>query len=293
MLIFELLDGDSPGFMQVRQQVSDFLVANEHKCVSLVSHFKKKDVRIFYIVDERNSLWGVFSISSGGQILHCFESDTVMPFVQEFFSVNRPEKLFSIIGEQKFTNEIAKIFLNLYGTLPKSATEYSLMEYSRSAAEAELLNPKSDRTRIGSVTGCEVFDCKDSDFEEMFPLQKAYELEEVVIDKANYNEKNSRILLRKSIQDGNVFGLRCNNRIVAKASINAIGEKCIQLGGVYTDIGFRNKGLATYLIRTIITRFKNEGKQLILFVKKTNKTAENVYLNCGFIIFNEYKIIYY
>lgn len=293
MLIFELMSDDGPNTLQVRKQILDFLLVNEHKCVSLVAHFLKKDTKILYILDERNMIWGVLSLSQGGQILHCLESDAILPTIQEYFSYAKPEKLFSIIGEQKYTDALAKIFLKLYGTVPKAVNEYILMEYNQSAAEEAILISKNDPKKKAFLADCEVFDCKDSDFDALFPIQKAYELEEVVVDKNTYNEKNSRILLRRSIQSGEVFGVKYNNRIVAKASINAKGEKCIQLGGIYTDTTLRNRGIATHLVKTLTQRFKNEGKIIVLFVKKINATAINVYKNCGFMPFTDYKINYY
>lgn len=293
MLIFELLTDDGPNTLQVRNQVLDFLLANEHKCVSLVSHFIKKDTKILYILDERNVIWGVLSVSSGGQILHCLESDVVLPVVQEYFTVEKPQKLFSIIGEQKFTDEIAKIFLKLYGTVPKATNEYILMEYNQAMAEQAALEAQHDLKKRAFLSECKIFDCTDSDFDALFPIQKAYELEEVVVDKNNYSEKNSRILLRRSIQNGEVFAVRYNSRIVAKASINAKGENCIQLGGIFTDTTLRNRGIATFLVKTLTQRFKKQGKVIVLFVKKVNAVAINVYKNCGFVQFADYKILYY
>lgn len=293
MLIFELMNDGGPNSMQIRQHIFNFLLANEHKCVSLVSHFLKNDTKILYILDERNIIWGVLSVSVGGQILHCLESDSILPMVQEYFSYAKPQKLFSIIGEKKYTDAIAKIFLKLYGTVPKAVNEYSLMEYNQAAAEESLLANANDHKKQAFLSECEVFTCKDSDFDALFPIQKAYELEEVVIDKNSFNEKNSRILLRRSIQDGGVFGVKYNNRIIAKASINAKGEKCIQLGGIYTDTTLRNRGIATHLVKTLTQQFKKDGKIIVLFVKKVNVTAINVYRNCGFVPFTDYKINYY
>lgn len=293
MLIFELINDDGPGFLQVRNQVQDFLLVNEHKCVSLVAHFLKKDTKILYMVDERNVIWGVLSVSAGGQILHCLESDVVLPIIKDYFSVVRPQKIFSIIGEQKYTDEIAKIFIQLYGTVPKSSTEYSLMEFNQSIADSAEGNESSDSKKRAFLSGCEVFDCKDSDFDALFPIQKAYELEEVVIDKNSFNEKNCRILLRRAIANHEVFGVKYNGRIIAKSSINANGQNCIQLGGVFTDMSFRNKGIATFMLKRLTQRFKKEGKTIVLFVKKANATAINVYLTCGFTSFGDYKILYY
>lgn len=293
MLIFELLNGDGPGFLQVRNQVLDFLINNEHKSVSLVDHFLKKDTKILYILDERNVIWGVLSISQGGQILHCLESDVVLSTVQEYFRIVRPAKIFSIIGEQKYSDAIAKMFLQLYGIVPKSTTEYALMEYNQAAAEAAALKEKVDTKKRSFLRGCEIFDCKDSDFDALFPIQKAYEIEEVLVKKDSFNEKNSRILLRRSLQNAEIFGVRYNGRVIAKASINAKGHNCIQLGGIFTDMSFRNKGIATYLVKNLTQRFKKDGKTIVLFVKKVNATAISVYLNCGFATFDDYKILYY
>lgn len=293
MLIFELLNEEGPGFLQVRNQVLDFLIINEHKSVSLVDHFLKKDTKILYILDERNVIWGVLSISPGGQILHCLESDVVLPTIQEYFKIVRPARLFSIIGEQKYSDAIAKMFLQLYGVVPKSTTEYALMEYNEAAAENAALKEKVDSKKRSFLNGCQIFDCKDSDFDDLFPIQKAYEIEEVLVKKDSFNEKNSRILLRRSIQNAEVFGVRYNGRVIAKASINAKGMNCIQLGGIFTDMAFRNKGIATYLVKHLTHRFKKDGKTIVLFVKKVNSTAISVYINCGFATFGDYKILYY
>ena len=292
MLIFELMNDAGPGTEQVRTQILEFLVANEHKCVSLVSHFLKKDTKILYILDERNMIWGVLSLSASGQILHCLESEAILPTIQEYFSFYKPQELFSIVGEQKYTDTIAKIFLKLYGTVPKSQIEYSLMEYNGASLSDSPLS-KNDPKKKSFLSDCEIFDCKDSDFDSIFPIQKSYELEEVLVDKSKFNEKNSRILLRRNIQNGEVFAVRYNSKIVGKASINAKGQNCIQLGGIFTEMGFRNHGVATHLIKSLTERFKNEGKNIVLFVKKTNSTAIQVYKNCGFIPFADYKILYY
>lgn len=293
MLIFELINEDGPGFMQVRKQVLDFLLINEHKNVSLVDHFLKKDTKILYILDERNTIWGVLSISQGGQILHCLESDVVLPTIQEYFSVVKPQKLFSIIGEQKYTDEIAKILLQLLGTVPKIRNEYALMEFNQAVAEAAAQKEKVDPKKRTFLSECHIFDCKDSDFDALFPIQKDYEIEEVLVKKEDFNEKNCRILLRRSLQAGEVFALRYKGRVIAKAAINAKGENCIQLGGIFTDSNFRNKGVATYLVKTLTQRFIKEGKTIVLFVKKVNAAAIAVYQNCGFATFADYKILYY
>ncbi len=288
MFIFELMSDGGPGSLQIRQHILNFLLTNEHKCVSLVSRFLKNDTKIVYIIDERNIIWGVLSISSGGQILHCLESDSILPIVEEYFAMNGPQKLFSIIGEQKYTDAIAKIFLKRFGTVPKAQTEYALMEFNEA-----FTFEKNDPKKRAFLSSCEVFDCKDSDFDAIFPIQKAYELEEVLVDKSKFNEKNTRILLRRNIQSGEVFAVRHSGKIVGKASINARGQNCIQLGGIFTEMGFRNHGIATHLVKTLTERFKSEGKTIVLFVKKTNMTAINVYKNCGFMPFNDYKIMYY
>ena len=195
---------------------------------------------------------------------------------------------------QVVTGYIFSLMLSTdYGVVNKSATEYSLMEYNPLLSEEALLTEKADNKKKQFLASCEIFDCKNSDFDEMLPIQKAYELEEVVIDRDDFNEQNCRILLRRNIQSGLVFGVRHNSKVIAKASINAEGENCIQIGGIYTAEAFRNRGIATYLVRRLSNRLKNNGKNVVLFVKINNATAINVYNNCGYTTFNDYKIIYY
>lgn len=293
MLVFELIDFDGPGSLQVRNQVFDFLLANEKKCVSLVARFLKRDTQIFYAIDERNVIWGVLSVSGGGQVLHCINSDLALPAFSEYFSENKYPKLFSIIGEKKFTDALAKVFLSISGDVSKSEIDYVLMEYNHEKAQELAANTVRDSKKKQFLDKCEIFDCKNSDFDQLLPLQKAYEIEEVLADKDTFNEKSSRITLRRALQDGGIFGIKSGGKIVGKASINAKGENYIQLGGVFTEAAFRNRGIATHLVKNLVKKFKSDGKSIALFVKKTNMSAISVYKNCGFETFEEYKIIYY
>lgn len=293
MLVFELLDEESPGHIQVRNQVEVFLQSNERRCVTLMSHFLKKDSKILYIVDEKNKMWGVVSLTENGQLAHCIEDSKAVQALRDYFAENPVKKIFSIMGEKKYTEELEKVFLSLNSLIAHNSVDYYLMEYDSFVAEQVLLTVKDDPHKRQFLSKCHIFKCKESDFNQVFPLQKAYELEEVVIDPRTYSEKSTRILLTRAIANQSVFALRYDGKIIGKASFNAFGKNYIQLGGIYTDGGYRNNGVATLLVKTLSLQLKKADKKTVLFVKKSNRKAISVYENCGFHVFADYKISYY
>ena len=51
--------------------------------------------------------------------------------------------------------------------------------------------------------------------------------------------------------------------------------------------------LLTEQINELTKHLKKNKKDVVLFVKNSNSTAINVYTNCGYTPFGDYKIIYY
>ncbi|WP_407426616.1 GNAT family N-acetyltransferase [Treponema sp.] len=287
MAVRELLDS-SPE--EKRSQILNFLIFHEEKCVSLVSRFLKKDAKIFYIPDSLNEekILAVFSYSAGGQILHCFDftdknqADKIHSELTVHFKKNPVNNLFSIIGESSGTNFLTEFFFNIYGVLPETTIDYSLMKYY------------SNQKKIDFPYQYRIIQCTEEDLENVFPLQKKYELEEVVVDKSTYKEKNTRIILQRALKSRDVFAMSLDGKnFVSKLSFNAKGINCIQLGGIYTDEAFRNRGIAGFFVKNICDKILGERKTPVLFVKNKNSIAFNVYKNCGFEVFGEYKIVYY
>lgn len=270
---------------QFRKPVMDFLIKNEKKCVSLTSRFLKKDTRIFCVLDGA-CIAAVLSFSAGGQILHALPDEKSVPAIQAWFAQfmqYEKKNLFSIIGEKNGTEAVSTLFFTQLGLIPRNSEEYVLMSCDNAAHDPE--------TQVSGTA--DIFQCADSDFESVFPLQKSYEIEEVLFDKKDFNETYSRILLRRAIASGFVYAVRYKNQIVAKISVNAYGIHCVQIGGVYTVPDLREKGFASKAVRFLCSECAKNGKTPVLFVKQKNTGARGLYKKCGFSEFGRYKICYY
>ena len=66
------------------------------------------------------------------------------------------------------------------------------------------------------------------------------------------------------------------------------------IDGLYIDINFRNKGIATKLIKVIIKEIYSLGNyKIFINVLKKNKVAVNLYKNIGFIVEQEDELKFY
>ena len=99
--------------------------------------------------------------------------------------------------------------------------------------------------------------------------------------------------MQKALEKQIVFALFEGDRAVAKAGTNAIGKNFAQIGGVFTDVAFRNRGFATFLTNYAAQRLSEKGKKVILFVKKKNESAKRAYAKAGFAQFGTFRIVYY
>lgn len=127
----------------------------------------------------------------------------------------------------------------------------------------------------------------------LFPLQKAYELEEVLIDPRRFNATSTYLNLQQHLKREVVFYASVGREIVAKAGTNARGFTFDQIGGVYTVESLRNRGVAAALLRVLLDHIRSEGRRVSLFVKKENIAALRLYEKLGFIREGEFRITYF
>ena len=101
----------------------------------------------------------------------------------------------------------------------------------------------------------------------------------------------NRFLLSNIIYELSFFAP--TDEFIAKAGTDAIGKKFIQLGGIYTKKSHRRKGFSFILIYTILKRILRVKKSAILFVKKSNLPAINLYKSLSFNKISDYIISYF
>jgi predicted GNAT family acetyltransferase len=131
------------------------------------------------------------------------------------------------------------------------------------------------------------------DAESLFPIQKCYELEEVVITPAHFNEAQCMKSLRLALREQLVYVAELDGVPVSKAATNARGYKVDQIGGVYTVPQERGKGLGKAVVSELLKTVFSEKQAACLFVKKHNRSALALYERLGFSPVTDYVISYY
>jgi ribosomal protein S18 acetylase RimI-like enzyme len=170
---------------------------------------------------------------------------------------------------------------------PSHTVDYHLMVLSRERFQAARagfrLPPPGLRLRPATM----------KDAAALYPLQRSYEIEEVLIAPGHFHEKaclaNLRSLLRRQL----MVVAELKGRAVAKAGTNARGFSVDQIGGVFTIEEERNRAIGQAVMRELLERIFREKESACLFVKKTNQPAVALYKRLGFQILDSYRISYY
>ncbi|HUX22099.1 MAG TPA: GNAT family N-acetyltransferase [Spirochaetia bacterium] len=132
-----------------------------------------------------------------------------------------------------------------------------------------------------------------SDLRALFPLQRAYEKEEVLLDPERFNATASFLALQKNLRRELIYLAELDGVPVAKAGTNARGINYYQIGGVFTLPTLRAQGIGRALMQALMWEIAQRKKHLCLFVKKSNSAAIKLYTNLGFTPRDSYAISYY
>lgn len=274
--------------------IQSLLEKNHCSCVQLYERFSKylqQDKKnycgkfICFTNLEKTKLYGIVFASNAGLILHCFSTDLTKPVVLKIinllsdFLTNR--NIYCVSGEITGTNLLA-LAIKTCGkfSAPVEQRKYTLMEFNHNLSTI-------------SNNFIQVENCKETQLEELLPLQSHYDQVEVLPPNQPFNLDLCKKNLTKALQQKRVFGIRFNNEIIAKASINAATNKYWQIGGVFTKQDCRGKGCASNLTNHIATQALSLGIKTVLFVRKGNTPAEKAYNKAGFRPIGNYEIIYY
>jgi ribosomal protein S18 acetylase RimI-like enzyme len=131
------------------------------------------------------------------------------------------------------------------------------------------------------------------DAEGLFPLQAAYEQEEVLPRGAFFDPAVCRLNLDRILAGEQVLAAEINGRMVGKINTNAASFSRTQIGGVYVRPEYRGRGIALRMAHAFARELIAEGRGLSLFVKKRNAPARAIYRRIGFEAIGDYRISYY
>lgn len=160
--------------------------------------------------------------------------------------------------------------------------DYSLMTVDAASYRPPPLPPELEIRRAGP-----------RDARRLFELQRAYELEEVILDASRFDAEQCRNLLRRSLQRELVYFGTIHGHPVAKAGTNARGFAVDQIGGVFTEAARRRRGYGGAVLSALLRDLFAAGKSAALFVKLDNTMAIRLYEDLGFVARDGYRICYY
>jgi len=134
---------------------------------------------------------------------------------------------------------------------------------------------------------------RPSDLDALFPLQEAYEREEVLTSMHDFQSAACRAALAAAIERQLVLVALRGGRIVAKAGTNARGFGVDQVGGVFTEPGLRGRGIARELMIALLAEIEGQGRRAVLFVKPSNAPARALYKSLGFAEVGDFRADYF
>ena len=273
-----------------------FLTKHEHRCVSLTSRLLNRKTDPFFErkpcvllnKGKNGSIEGVLYLSFLGIILPVFtEATTVSENDRE--AIGRVARRFlkkyhSIIGTARDVERTESIL----DASPVSRNSYQLMTRDTAEFSEDMLHPSPHIPRHLRIRRAGL-----KDIRELYPLQKNYEKEEVLVHPDRFNPNGCMANLRQSLSRQIIFCAEDDTTIMAKGGTNGIGFNYCQLGGIYTLPHYRNRGISTALVIQLVREIASQGKKTCLFVKNENIPALKVYRKLGFDTREDFTVSYF
>ena len=281
------------------EEAAQLVLPNEAECVNLCETVFHKNAQDCYAVICDESIVGVFCFRNRRTIFHClpftkYKSALDKILCQKtqsvFYEFFADEKPFCINGEASGSLFFKNIFR--YKKNPahvKIMNEYILMQKNSAQDKKSSVHDPIQ----SSENSLRIFHAMASDEEKLFPLERAYQIEEVIPPNFAFSDQLLRDSFKLNFQSQKIFALEVSDAPVAKAAITSFGENFALLGGVYTLPEARRKGFAAALIRHILRHLAAENKSVSLYVKKKNLAAVELYKSLGFESAGEYRLIYF
>jgi hypothetical protein len=260
----------------------EFLLPEEALFVPFTSRLRAgaRGFDVYMDTDHTGAVRDSFLYTSGGLLLPAFSADGQDTKGLSLLLNSLRPVVHSIMGVGRCV-DLVELSLPLP---PTTRVEYFLMTLS-AGSRNPVLPPDPPGLRIRRAD--------PDDDEALFPLQKCYELEEVVITPSHFNDGLCMKSLRLALREQLVYLAELGGVPVAKAATNARGYKVDQVGGVYTVPEERGKSLAKAVVSQLLKTVFSEKQGACLFVKKHNRPAIALYERLGFLPTTDYVISYY
>lgn len=284
--------------------VRDFLASRETECASAVARFKELAACGFG-AGAPGAAWAGFDEAAGGKrveprvrslvlatktgLVSVVFDDALAPSnrraLARILPLRRISSIQGIAADVDAAERVmARSFRPFAGGTVVDPVDYDLMSLSGP--------PKPEALNAGPE-GIVVRRAYDSDAELLFPMQAAYELEEVVPAGGSFNAAAARLSFERALREKPILYAVVDGKAVGKAGTNARAYTLDQIGGVYVLPEYRVRGIARRLVAELALLLRAEGRGAVLFVKKRNESARRAYERVGFARGRGYRITYY
>jgi len=273
-------------------ELTRFLRDREHACVSFTAQLAidgklalpaKLRERVAIYEDGDGALRAAILQASTGFVLPVFDdSFDAVPRSNSraLMPLRLPPLLFgAVMGRSRDVS----LFRSIVAASPRDEMVYHLMW-----RPARPVATRDTHPDLLSVRKAEL-----QDFDLLFPLQEAYEKEEVLLPGRRLNPRIVEHNLRNALKQQLVLIGENSEEAIAKVATNARGLGFDQIGGVFTRPEYRNRGIAGHLMRHLIHAVAADGRATTLFVKKHNKPAVAMYSDLDYRKAGDFSIIYY
>ena len=272
----------------------EFLEEREHFCVNAISRLNSGTVQNIWAAFE-----GAADTTASVSALLLYGNRMLFPVfrfssekIGEFKNNGMPlPLLFSLVLKGNSLHaaqgladdmDLLENALEKKGVVPASKYDYELRSFDCSMD-----------IPVKTPPGLTVRKAEYADIDELFPLQAAYEKEEVLPKGAEFNPALCRRVLESLIASNMVITAEIGGRLVGKININAQSYNRFQIGGNYVLPEYRSRGIARAMTAALIREFSPQKNHFTLFVKKINIPARKVYDNLGFKKIADYRITYF
>ena len=259
-----------------------FMQKHEMNYVNASSRFLKVCDHVWAVKDKKKNI-NALLLHTKDILFPVFNGNLNIPsfnFLNRFIQKN---PLHAVQG-LKCEVEALENGLSVLGIIPDEIVEYDLMNLNKSP------NPEHFKSGPRNLV---IRRPGSNDVEELFHIQTAYDKEEVLRTKTEFNPAVSRLLLERIMANELILIAEIDGRILGKINTNAASFSSYQIGGVYVKPEYRGMGIASRLTAIFVEDIIASGKGVSLFVKKQNLSARALYKRVGFSFIDDYRITYY
>ncbi len=265
-----------------------FLRPREWSCVGFTSRLLARETSLEHVLVNRaeagrSRIVESLLITDQGLIIPVLEpkgrSTELQRKLLKELIVSRSRHIHSVMG---LRSEVG-IVESLLAPRSSERIEYHLMTHEYLTVSAPTPDPPGMVIRRAGIV----------DLTALFPLQRSYEKEEVLLDPGAFNATSCLLHLQRSLRKEITLVAELDGRIVAKAGTNAQGLDYYQIGGVFTEPEFRNRGISRKLLQALLWQIAALQKNACLFVKKHNQAAIHLYRSLNFQMREDFAISYH